>query len=82
MMDKEEALRCGPVPNYENATGGGARLACAIGHTSQADAAKILGISPAFLNHIIHGRKAPSLRCAIKIRDVYAVPVDLWCSRP
>jgi len=76
-IEVSEARR-GPPPDYTEATGGGAKLAKAIGKVAQAEAARSLGVSPAFLNHMIHGRKAPGRELAIKIRDLYGVAVDVW----
>lgn len=70
--------RRGPAPDYTDATGGGAKLATAIGDGAQAEAARGLGVSPAFLNHLIHGRKSPGRELSVKIRDTYGVPVEAW----
>ena len=78
MSNDETPQRRGPSPDYTSATGGGAQLAIAIGGAAQAEAARMIGVSPAFLNHLIHGRKAPGRALAIKIRDVYGIAVDAW----
>lgn len=74
----DTTMRRGPAPDYKEATGGGAQLAKAIGATAQAEVARALGVSPAFLNHLIHGRKAPGRELAIRIRDSYGVAIDVW----
>lgn len=70
--------RRGPAPDYSAAAGGGALLAAALGDLPQAEAARMVGVTPAFLNHVIRGRKTPGRKLAICIRDVFGVPVDAW----
>lgn len=77
-MAKTLHSRRGPEPDYAETTGGGARLAAAIGSAPQAEAARALGVTPGFLNHLIHGRKMPGRELAVRIRDAYGVPVDAW----
>lgn len=76
MTDKRS--RRGPQADYSELTGAGRALAEAIGDMPQARAARELGCTPAFFNHLIRGRKAPGRELAIRIRDVYGVPVDAW----
>jgi plasmid maintenance system antidote protein VapI len=71
----------GPKPDYTGATGAAATLAAAIGDESQADAARQLGVSPGFLNHLLRGRKHPGLNLAVKIRDTYGIPVEAWVTQ-
>lgn len=67
----------GPDPNYSNIFGAGKVLAEAL-DVPQAVAARYLGITPGFICHLIHGRKKPGRKLAIKIKEIYGVPVDLW----
>ncbi len=68
----------GPVPDYSGAGGAGGSLAVAIGGQTQTSAAALLGISPAFFNHLVRGRKSPGRKLAIKIRDRFGIPVEDW----
>ena len=70
--------RRGPAPDYSAATGAGAQLASAIGDGPQAEAARDLGVTPAFLNHLIHGRKSPGRLLSIRIEELYGVAVKAW----
>ncbi len=68
----------GPQADYSETTGGGRALAEAIGDTPQAHVARDLGISPAFLNHLIRGRKTPGLGLAVRIQQQFGVQPDAW----
>ena len=68
----------GVRPIYSDLTGPGAMLARALGDESQTAAARRLGITPGYFNHVIRGRKLPSRQLAVKIRNIYGIPVDAW----
>lgn len=74
----QKSRRHGPRPDYTHTSGGGEQLAKALGDTPQAQAARRLGVSPAFLNHLLHGLRTPGRAVAVKIRDTYNVPIDAW----
>ncbi len=76
-MEKKSTTR-GPKADYSETKDGGKALAAAIGEMSQARAAAQLSVTPAFLNHLIHGRKTPGLALARAIRDRFKVSVDAW----
>lgn len=76
MTDKRS--RRGPKADYSGLSGAALELAKAIGDTPQARAARELGVTPAFFNHLIRGRKVPGRELAIRIRDKYGIPIDSW----
>ena len=47
---------------------------------SQAEAAKIIVIHRAYLNHIVTGDRVPGLDIAVKIERATGIPVEAWLS--
>lgn len=75
---EKKSTRRGPAADYSEATGGARALADALDGKPQAQAARELGVTAAFFNHLLRGRKKPGLDLAIKIRDEFGVAVDVW----
>ena len=48
----------------------------------QKDFAKIAGIDAGFLNHLLRGRKRPSLDTAVKLREATGIDPEAWTLTP
>ena len=74
----DEACQAVYVGNMTKTTKGHRMLARAISGKAQAEAARMAGLTPAEINHIVKGRRGASMRQAVAIRDAFGVPVDAW----
>ena len=45
---------------------------------AQSSAAKAIGCSAGFLNHLLQGHKTPGLALAVRIQRLFGVHADTW----